>query len=173
MYWVGFRDVTIFATAIIASLATAAVGVYARGRALIAGAVIGNVVLLGLVAHIVSPFLMTPGLATILVMSAAAHPRFMPSHLAVLAGLSTLLVPFALEHLGVFASTIAITGSKIEVLTSASVLAPSATVIALVMLCFMLCTTAGVIAARQARARREAERRVFVQAWQLRQLVAG
>jgi serine/threonine-protein kinase len=173
LYWIGFRDGAAYAAMITVSLATAACSRFARGWGLVAGALAGHLAMLALVSHFMSPFLVMPGAAATIVMAAAAHTRFMSPRAAIVAGTATLLVPFALERVGVFAHTIEVVGGRIEIVTPVSELAPGPALVSLVALCVMLCTIAGVVAGKQARERREAQRRVFVQAWQLRQLVPG
>src|SRR5215468_10442868 len=64
-----------------------------------------NAVLIGLIAHMVSPFIIAPTLATTTLMAYAAHPRFgrMPVMATILG--AAVAVPWALELCGVLSST--------------------------------------------------------------------
>ena len=171
LYWVGFRDVPYFVGSTLVCLGMVALGTYGHGRIVVLAAVIGNLALLGWLARLVSPFLITPALGAILVMAAAAHPRYIAIRLVVPLAIATMLVPYALERLDVLHSTVAIVGGTVQLQTSAAALAPGPTLATLAWLLAMMFTTAGMFAAGDARVRRAAQRAVQIQKWQLRQLV--
>ncbi len=173
LYWIGFRDWSLFVGGSLACIAIATIARVARGWLLIVTVIGGNLLMLAWIARLVSPFLITPGLGVIIVMGTASHPRYVRLALIVPLALGALLVPFMLEGLGLLHSTVAIAGGDVELHTTATNLTTTPTLVALVLLTAMMYTTAGVLASAEARTRRAAQRAVQIQKWQLRQLVPG
>jgi len=136
---------------------------------------IGNAILVAVVAHLYSPVLVAPGLAAALAMAMVFTPRFswLGSGVAVaLLMILAIVVPFALEQLGWLERTMSIVptggvrfeppgigGEAVPVLVVSTVY--------VVILIVGAATIAELLRARN----RQAHRHLLMQAWQLRQLV--
>jgi serine/threonine-protein kinase len=136
--------------------------------------VAGNLCLIVLVARMLTPFTIAPGLAAVTGMVLITSPLYRsPTSTAVitLALIAACLVPFVLEFAGMISTTTGFTGETI-ILTSPVVAFPVVPSILGLVLFVVLFIVGGVqLARRQSRIFADARLRVHLQAWRLRQLV--
>jgi serine/threonine-protein kinase len=131
-----------------------------------------NAVLIGLIAHMVSPFIIAPTLATTTLMAYAAHPRFgRMSVMAVILG-AAVAVPWALELIGVLPATYHFNAAGELVLASTVVRFSALPVqVAFAALLVVLLGVVGLLSRGLAKRQREATRTLELHAWHLRQVV--
>jgi serine/threonine-protein kinase len=133
---------------------------------------VGNGVMLAMMSRMVGPFTFVPALACIMMMSTMAYPAFSerPWVLMVII-ISGFLVPIGLEGAGLLDITWEVT--PLGLLSRAGALAiegrPTVTLVIVASVVTMI--VAGIHASRNARTNREAQRRLVMQAWHLRQLL--
>ncbi|HEX4454172.1 MAG TPA: serine/threonine-protein kinase [Kofleriaceae bacterium] len=130
-----------------------------------------NATIIGLVCRMVGPFIVAPTLVATTLMAYAAHPRF--GRIVVVASIlaAAVLVPWGLELAGVLSPTYTFVDGTI-VLSSAVLTFRSVPVqLAFLVLLFALLAVVAVLSRMMAQRQRDANRRVELQAWQLRQLV--
>jgi serine/threonine protein kinase len=130
-----------------------------------------NAVIIGLVCRMVGPFIVAPTLVATTLMAYAAHPRF--GRIVVVASIlaGAVLVPWALELTGVLSPTYTFVDGTI-VLSSPILTFRSVPVqLAFLVLLLVLLAVVAVLSRMMAQRQRDANRRVELQAWQLRQLV--
>jgi hypothetical protein len=131
-----------------------------------------NAVLIGLIAQMVSPFIIAPTLATTTLMAYAAHPRL--GRMSVMAGIlgSAVAVPWALELAGALPATYHFSAGGELVLASSVVRFSAVPVqIAFAVLLVILLGVVGLLSRGLARRQREATRTLELHAWHLRQVV--
>ena len=136
--------------------------------------VLGNAVLIALVARAYSPILIAPGLAAALAMALVFTPRFswLGSRTMVAA---TLILPviglWLLEQLGILSPTLSVTPNGVT-LTAPAIGTDKAPVLVVGSLYVITLIGAAAIIGETLRLRtRDAHRHLLMQAWQLRQLV--
>jgi eukaryotic-like serine/threonine-protein kinase len=131
-----------------------------------------NAVLIGLIAHMVSPFIIAPTLATTTLMAYAAHPRFgRMSVMAVILG-AAIAVPWGLELVGVLPATYHFNAAGELVLASTVVRFSAVPVqVAFAALLVVLLGVVGLLSRGLAKRQREATRTLELHAWHLRQVV--
>jgi eukaryotic-like serine/threonine-protein kinase len=131
-----------------------------------------NAVLIGLIAHMVSPFIIAPTLATTTLMAYAAHPRLgRISVMAVILG-AAVAVPWALELAGALPATYHFNAAGELVLASTVVRFSAVPVqVAFAALLVVLLGVVGLLSRGLARRQREATRTLELHAWHLRQVV--
>jgi hypothetical protein len=131
-----------------------------------------NALLIGLIAQMVSPFIIAPTLALTTLMAYAAHPRLgRMSVMAVILG-AAVAVPWALELAGALPATYHFNASGELVLASTVVRFSAAPVqVAFAVLLVTLLGVVGVLSRGLARRQREATRTLELHAWHLRQVV--
>ncbi len=130
-----------------------------------------NAIIIGLVCRMVGPFIVAPTLVATTLMAYAAHPRF--GRIVVVASIlaGAVLVPWALELTGVLSPTYTFVDGTI-VLSSPILTFRSVPVqLAFLVLLLVLLAVVAVLSRMMAQRQRDANRRVELQAWQLRQLV--
>jgi hypothetical protein len=136
--------------------------------------VIGNVLLVALLARMFSPILIAPGVAAALAIAMALTPRFSllgsASTIAVLL-LAAVFTPLALEWLGVLPRTMTVELGKVAFAAPAIVGNALPTMIVGALYAAGLIIGASTLAGAMRRTNREARRHLHLQAWQLRQLV--
>jgi serine/threonine-protein kinase len=130
-----------------------------------------NAALIGMVAHIVGPFIVAPTLALSALVAFAAHPRFgRAGTVGAILG-AGVAVPWLLELAGVVAPTFRFHDGVLELRSSVVDFRDAPVQVAFAVLLVMLlaeCTLFGrTLAIRQ----RAASERLEVQAWHLRQIV--
>ncbi|MBL9020259.1 MAG: protein kinase [Myxococcales bacterium] len=161
------------------------------GPALVAGVIVGsrhvaktgslraayacfviNLVLVALFARIATPFLVAPGLAAMTVMVYATHVPMGRAWVLFTATLAAVLGPWIAEIAGVISTTTSITGGSFQLQAAADSLAPTLTLISLGLFVAGLLGMATMLARTLSLSRRETQRTLQLQAWQLRQLMA-
>jgi len=146
-----------------------------RGRILpISGFAVLNAMLIGVVARAFSPIAFTPTLAAITALVLALNPmwRRLPRLTIFAAMLGAVAVPWLLELVGVAAPTMAIDDGGLRVFPAGLVGGRALTVAAVVGSVAVTLAVAVIVAYRIQRSETETRRKLHLQAWQLRQLVA-
>ena len=178
MLWTGMREpwfVVAFAGLALAS----SLQVYAMTRKdrifgwrIYANACI-NAVLIGLVCRMVGPFIIAPTLVLTTVVGYAAHPRF--GRIGIVAAIlaAGVMVPWALELVGVLSPTYAFIDGSIVLRSPVMVFASVPVQLAFALLLVVLLAVVALLSRAMAVRQREANLRVELQAWHLRQLVAA
>jgi serine/threonine protein kinase len=174
LFWVGFRDPWYLIVGPAIAIAIIWVEtVVARRNAFISGylTLAGNLLIFAMFSWLVSPILVGPGPAILMVALMTTHRRLIqPSLLALLATLATLL-PWILQLVGASGTRTSIVGGDIVMHTASSELDPTATMIALVIYLISLVSLAALLAQLQDTERRTQRHALQLQSWQLRQLV--
>ncbi len=136
--------------------------------------VIGNAVIIVILARMFSPVLIAPGIAAVLAMALMFTPRFswLGSGMAV-AGTMIIAVlgPWILEHLGVLSTTMTVDHAGIALQPPGISGQETPVLVVGTMYIVALITGASVIAEIMRTKTRAAHRHLLTQAWQLRQLV--
>jgi serine/threonine protein kinase len=136
--------------------------------------VFGNAILVLLASRMYSPILIAPAFAAVLAMAMVFTPRFswVTSSLSVaLTMIVAVLLPFALERLGIVSTTITVTNTGLN-LDAPAISGNEGAVLAVGVLYMVLLIAGACAMAETLRVRnRDAKRQLHIQAWQLRQLV--
>ncbi|HUJ62383.1 MAG TPA: serine/threonine-protein kinase [Kofleriaceae bacterium] len=174
LYWIGFRDVWYLVAGPAISLAIIAVELWvAPKNPFWSGylAIAGNLAMFALFAWMISPIVIGPGPAIVMVTLLAAHRRLIrPWLLAALTALATMF-PWLLELAGWRAVSTTTSGSAITLHTAAGSLDPLATIIGMAIYVTALAHLAALLSRLQDDERRAARVALQLQSWQLRQLV--
>ncbi|MGE5186547.1 MAG: serine/threonine-protein kinase [Acidobacteriota bacterium] len=133
--------------------------------------VAANMLIVALIARMTSPFLLAPCVAMVTATVFAMVPRLGRAWALYLGFASAVLVPFALERLGLVRSTIAIDGDSVVLHARAAHLDPFVTLAGLGLFVAVVLAIAIAMARGIANARDRSHRALQLQAWQLRQLV--
>lgn len=175
--WNGIRrwDIVLGVFGASIALAGAALWIALRPRRSMAwmiGYALGNVILLAMLSRMAGPFTFVPALACVIIMSSMAYPSFTerPTVLLVLI-VAGFLVPIGLEHEGLLSMTWEIDGGKLISHAGALALHGTPTLAMLIGASVATIAIAGIHAARIYRAGRDAQRRLLMQTWHLRQLL--
>ena len=131
-----------------------------------------NAALIGLVSHMVGPFIIAPTLVLTTLMAYAAHPKF--GRITVIAGIlgASVAVPWLLELVGVLAPTYRFSADGELVLSSSVVRFTAAPVqLAFAVLLVILLALVGLFSRGLAQRQRDATRKLELHAWHLRQVV--
>jgi hypothetical protein len=132
----------------------------------------GNLSMIFMFSRLVGPFTAAPGLAVIFAMTMGSHVRVMRAALLVPLICTAVLLPWMLDAIGLGASTVTIVGDALVYHTAASQLVAPVAIGGLVAYVLLLIFMAVVLTRLATGHRREAQRAVQIQAWQLRQLVS-
>jgi hypothetical protein len=124
-----------------------------------------------LLGWMVSPIIIGPGPAIIMVTLMAAHRRLIPTWILALMTVAATLAPWILEIAGVTEARTSISGNILMLRTAAEHLDQSATLAGLFMYIVALTHLAALLSRLQDDDRRRVRRAMQLQAWQLRQLV--
>jgi hypothetical protein len=134
-------------------------------------AIAGNLAMFALFAWMVSPIVIGPGPAIIMVTLMATHRRLMrPWQLALLTVIATVS-PWILELVGVLDTRTTVAGNTLMLTTAAGELDPAATLVGLFIYIVALIHLAALLSRLEDDDRRKVRRALQLQAWQLRQLV--
>ncbi|HET9627502.1 MAG TPA: serine/threonine-protein kinase [Kofleriaceae bacterium] len=131
-----------------------------------------NALLIGLVAHIVGPFIIAPTLAATTLMAYVTHPRL--GRVPVMAAMfgASVVIPWGLELVGSVRHTYHFTAAGELVLSSSVIRFSSRPVqLAFALLLVTLLVVVGALARGLARRQRDATRQLELHAWHLRQIV--
>jgi hypothetical protein len=169
LYWIGFRETwylvagpAVSVGIILAELVIAQRNPFVSGYVAIAG----NLAMFAIFATMVSPVVIGPGPAIIMITLLAAHRLLIaPWLLAALTVLATLL-PWILQRTGV-----SVAGTDMILHTEATALDPFATIVGLVIYAVALAALATLLSLSQHDEQRAVRRMLQLQSWQLRQLV--
>jgi hypothetical protein len=132
----------------------------------------GNALLLGTLSRLSSSFTFVAALATLMAMLTVTYPAFLRRPGVVIATiLSGYLVPIGLEALGALRSTWVLVDGGMLMRGDAVRVDGAPAVSSLVLATVAVVVMAGVLSAKLARANRDAQHRLVVQAWHLRQLL--
>jgi hypothetical protein len=178
LLWLGVRSTTTVAVFVVLAFVTlivARLGVRPQpSRPLAAATVIGNALLIGLLARMFSPFLIAPGVAAVTTSALLGSPLHRRGRsLALLVSLMTaaVIVPWALELAGVLSPTMAFDGNVFAIRDIAVDITSLPVQAGLVTFTVALVVVAAAISRALSRGDEDVHRRVHLQAWQLRQLV--
>jgi hypothetical protein len=125
----------------------------------------------GFTAFLFGPFVLVPAIAAVLAINAMLAGGRSRRPLITTLALASFLVPWALSHLGLAPGGVEAQGGVLVLYPAFVSFPPVATEIALVIMNAGVLLVAATIAARLRRRLREAERRMVLHSWQLRQLV--
>jgi serine/threonine-protein kinase len=173
LYWIGFRETWyLIAGPAVSLVVIAAEQLIAPRNSFVSGhiAVAGNLVMFALFGWIVSPAIIGPGPAIIMITLLVAHRRLIPPWL--LAGLTVLatLAPWAVQ-LAQGDAPVEVHGTVVSLHTAATNLHGTPTLVGLVVYLVALAVLATILSLSQHDEQREVRRRLQLQTWQLRQLV--
>ncbi len=144
----------------------------ARFRLLAYVGLAGNLLMIVLFARLISPFVCVPGIAVILAMTTATHPRLAPAWVVFAVVVSAVLVPWLVELAGVVRTTTVVAGDALISHTAATPLDGPIAMVGLVLYMLLLIGMAVMLARSLTNERRATQRIVQIQTWQLGQLVA-
>jgi len=169
LYWIGFRDLWPIAAGCAISVFIVAICTFVTPRApFLAGylSIGANLGMFALYSYLVSPVVLGPALAVVLVMLLAQHRIFTRPLWLALVGLGATLVPWLLHPVDT-------SGRDIVLHTNAALLDPSATDVGLLVYAVAVVLLSTVLATLQDDERRAGRLALKTQAWQLRQLVGS
>ena len=169
LYWVGFHDLWPIATGCAISVFIVAVCTFLTPRMpFLSGylSIGANLAMFALYSYLVSPVVLGPALAVVLVMLLAQHRIFTRPLWLALLGLGATLLPWLLHPVDT-------NGRDIVLHTNAGALDPPATELGLLIYGVAVVLLATVLAALQDNERRSGRLALKTQAWQLRQLVGS
>jgi eukaryotic-like serine/threonine-protein kinase len=169
LYWIGFHDLWPIATGCAISVFIVMICTFLTPRApFLSGylSIGANLAMFGLYSYLVSPVVLGPALAVVLVMLLAQHRIFTRPLWLALLGLGATLAPWMLHPVDT-------TGRDIVLHTNAGALDPSATELGLLIYGVAVVLLATVLASLQDDERRGGRLALKTQAWQLRQLVGS
>ncbi len=175
LYWIGFTEPwyliagpSLCVGIILVQILVAPRNPYLSGYLAMAG----NLAMFALFGYMISPMVIGPGPAIIMVTLLAPHRRLIPIWvLALLTAIATL-APWGIELLGlVDGHRTSVSGNALVLQTAAERLDPAATLAGLFIYVVALIHLAALLSRLQDDDRRKARRAMQLQAWQLRQLV--
>jgi serine/threonine protein kinase len=176
LVWIGVRDPRYLIALVVGIVLNGMVAMAVSrtknriGPPWIWAAVVGNVVLIGIVAHIVNPFLVAPGIAGGTMMAFSLYP-FIRHWVLWLLLSASVLVPWLLEVAGYLPSTMSTENGDLVMHAPAIEFNSPQIAIALALYVLCLVGVTGLMARRLSDAQRDARRKLQVQAWHLRQLM--
>jgi len=132
---------------------------------------LGNAVLVGIMSRVLSPFLIAPGLAVIIVMVYSMHPRIGHGWVLWVTLVAAVLLPWLGELLGVVSQTTFITDRELVLRVSAEHLDARLITVSLALYTLAILGVATALSRALAVNRIKMQHSLQVQAWQLRQLV--
>ena len=174
LYWVGFRE----AWYLIAGPALC--GVIVLGTAILTRwwpmwpryiAIFGNFAIFALFSSLVSPVVFGLGPPIILIGLLASQRKLIPLWLVAVLSVTAVMTPFALSWAGVLPPIVSASGNDLVLHTLATDLDASTVTIALFIYIPAIAALAALLARLQDNDRRDVQRRIQLQTWQLRQLV--
>jgi serine/threonine-protein kinase len=135
-----------------------------------------NAIIVTVVARMYSPFLIAPGLATMIVMGTTITtiaPMWIGRTLIPALGIASIIGPWLLERLDVLSRTTSVVGESLIELRVAAVGSHELPILTVASLYTCVLMIASALFATEIRRREhELKRRLHLQAWQLRQLVS-
>ncbi|HEY5950756.1 MAG TPA: serine/threonine-protein kinase [Kofleriaceae bacterium] len=174
LYWIGFRDTWYLLAGPPVCVAIILIEIFIAPRnPYLSGylAIVGNLSMFALFAWMVSPIVIGPGPAIIMVSLMATHRKLIrPWLLALLTVLATVS-PWILEIANVLPVRTTVSGNTLLLQTAAGELDPNATLAGLFIYIVALIHLAALLSRLQDDDRRKVRRAMQLQSWQLRQLV--
>ena len=134
-------------------------------------AIAGNLAMFALFGWMVSPIVIGPGPAIIMVTLLATHRRLIRPWLLALLTVMSTLTPWLLEIANVLDDRVTVSGNTLMLQTAAGQLDPDATLAGLFIYIVALIHLAALLSRLQDDDRRKVRRAMQLQSWQLRQLV--
>jgi hypothetical protein len=133
---------------------------------------VGNALLIGVLGRISGSFTFVSALVCFITMSAITYPAFVrrPWGLVALL-LAGFLIPIGLEAVGVIPSTWAFTEGGMLLRSDAVRISGAPAVVSILLATVATVVMAGLLSVKLARANRDAQHRLVIQAWHLRQLL--
>jgi eukaryotic-like serine/threonine-protein kinase len=178
LLWLGLRDFGWVALLVGGVIAVSAVAWFAqRIPSVSVGAlwvtIAGTAFVLTMTSRILSPYIVTAGLAPPTAMAFVMHPALRRPWTVVLVYVAVLGVPIACEHLGLFAPTFQFVDEMLVLRSTVIDLPPVRSEIVLSLFCIYHVVSAGIFATALSREQRDAWRQLHLQAWHLKHLVPG
>jgi len=174
LIWMGVTSwpLILFMYGVVLAIAVGArIGARVRSKR-IAWAIVGHVLVLILLARVLGPFVLVPGLIAVVTMSLVAFPTLTHRMWAVIAAMTASVAsPLILEATDVLSRTWEIQNNRLVLQSAAVELDPLPATVFLVVTTVALIVIAGLFARTLAAARRDASRRIESQAWHLAQLL--
>jgi len=174
MFVAGFREVWFMIAGPAVAAATLGVTLLLTRRPLmwmIHASFVGHALLVGIVARVLSPFLVAPGLGVIIVMVYAMHPRVGRGWVLWASLVAAVLLPWIGELAGVVSQTTLVTEHGLVLRVAAERLDVPIVTVALGLYALVILAVATTLSRALAASRVAMQRSLHVQAWQLRQLV--
>jgi serine/threonine-protein kinase len=169
LYWIGFRETwyLVAGPAVSISIIVVELGVAPR-RPFLSGyiAIAGNLAMFVIFGWMVSPVVIGPGPAIIMITLLAAHRRLIPPWLLASLTVLAILAPWLVQQ-----TTVSVVGTDMILHTAATSLDPVATAVGLVIYLVALATLATLLSQSQHDEQREVRRALQLQSWLLRDLV--
>jgi len=174
LYWAGWREAwyLIAGPVLVTVLFGFALLLTRHSTAAIGWTTFGlNLLVILLLSRVMTPFLVAPGLALISAMIYAMHPIYRRVWIVALGSLAAVFAPLVAELTGLTSRTTRTIGPDIVFHTPTNHLDETVTMVGLVLFVTAIVVMAVLIARSLASNRTTIQRRLFLQAWQLRQLV--
>jgi serine/threonine-protein kinase len=174
LYWIGFTGTWYLIAGPSLCVSTILVEIFVSPRhPFLSGylAIAGNLAMFALLGWIISPIVIGPGPAIIMVTLTAAHRRLIPVWVLAFLTAAATLAPWLLGLAGVIEDRIRVSGNLLLLRTSADHLDAAATLAGLFIYIVALIHLAALLSKLQDDDRRRARRAMQLQDWQLRQLV--
>jgi serine/threonine-protein kinase len=176
LLWTGVRDATIVIAfvAVVVGLGMQVLLLTRRDQLTSAPIYVNaciNAILIGLICRMVGPFIIAPTLAATTLMAYAAHPRL--GRITVIAAIlaAGVVIPWGLELAGVLESTYRFVDGTIVLRSPVIAFHAVPVQFAFALLLVALLAVVAVLSRMMAQRQHEANRRIELQAWHLRQLV--
>jgi serine/threonine-protein kinase len=172
--WTGIKDVGIIAAiyALVAVLWISALSSVRRRNSSMTFAMIGQSVLIAMMSRVFGPFVLVPALAGVVLMALSASPPLTYRKWRVIGTMvATVVVPLALEQLGVLAPSWWIVDDRLVIASSVVRLAGTPAAVFVILANVAVIAVTGLMGFSLAASRHDAIRRAERQAWHLAQLL--
>jgi hypothetical protein len=174
LYWIGFRELwyLIAGPALCVAIILDEIFIAPR-RPYLSGyiAIVGNLAMFALFAWMVSPVVIGPGPAIIMVTLMATHRKLIKPWLLALLTCAATMSPWILAIAGVLPDQVTVAGNTLQLHTAAVELDSQATLAGMVIYVIALIHLAALLSRLQDDDRRKTRRAMQLQSWTLRQLV--
>jgi hypothetical protein len=172
--WIGVKDVWLLVAIFATVFALSAFAWWSAERAArrILLALAGNMILMMMFSRILSPIVLVPGLAGVVMMSMVTFPDLIDRPYIVISGMAlSILAPVVFEWLGWWNQTWHIEGGKLIAESRLVELDGTAGYVFVVAANIAMLFVGGIFARSLAASRRDASRQLEIQAWHLGQLL--
>jgi serine/threonine-protein kinase len=176
--WMGVRHIPSTAVTVAAMLLCGATSWWMSRRTAVTrrhglSLLLLSTVTVGLMSALFGPFILVPGLVATNTMFFAMNADRHARRVVIAAGVMAIALPFVLELSGVLPPAYAFEGGRLLVLPRATELPALQTMLCLFVTSVAMVVIPGLVMGRMRDALTNAERRLVLQAWHLRQLVPG